>query len=122
MTFRNTPAEVAGCRRFVSLVLQSCPDETVDRAILLASELVSNAIVHGLSDGKLAVDLAEDQLRIAVTDRSPRVPTAMPYGPRHAHGRGLAIVDALADQWGVDLLDSGKIVWATLRVPQLHTV
>jgi len=122
LSFRNVPADVAACRRFVSRVLRGCPDETVNRAVLLTSELVSNAIIHGTSSGELAVDRTEGRLRLAVTDRSQKVPTMMSHGPQDAHGRGLAIVDALADQWGVDLLDSGKIVWATLEDPQLHTV
>ena len=115
MNFTTQPTEVAHGRRFVASALRGCPDVTVDQAVLLTSELVSNAIIHASSDGQLTVQVADGHLRVEVTDHSAVVPTKRAHGPQDIHGRGLEIVDAVADQWGVDLLASGKRVWATLE-------
>jgi anti-sigma regulatory factor (Ser/Thr protein kinase) len=73
--------------------------------VLLASELVTNAVVHGAPP-----------VEITVGDAHPDVPQ-----PRHAmredeHGRGLLLVDRLSDRWGVDAHPPGKSVWFELEV------
>ena len=61
-----------------------------------------------------AVREQPDVFRIEVTDLSPVVPKLRQAGPDEECGRGLAIVDALADDWGTRVDDDGKTVWFTI--------
>ena len=87
-------------------------------AALLASELCTNALLHGcLRDRlfRLETTLTADALRIAVTDpRGERLPDPQPPTPTDQFGRGLLIVGTLADRWGTEKLIVGKTVWAEL--------
>jgi anti-sigma regulatory factor (Ser/Thr protein kinase) len=87
---------------------------TVEDAVLVTEELVSNARVHG--DGPRTCRLAlHDQgrcLRIEVDDTSPDPPR--PRTPDSAGGRGLVLVDQLAAAWGVHYYAHHKTVWAEL--------
>jgi anti-sigma regulatory factor (Ser/Thr protein kinase) len=116
MGFTMDPGGVAACRRFVVNTLGGWPETTIEKAVLLASELVSNSIVHA-SSGVLAVGVVHGSLRLEVLDGSREAPKRLPHGSNDSHGRGLHIVDALADDWGVDISDSGKTVWATIESP-----
>lgn len=80
-------------------------------AELLVSELVTNALEHGVSGGWVRVEALPAGLRVAVTDRGGGLPVARDVGTREATGRGLAIVDALSRWWGVESSGSGKTVW-----------
>jgi serine/threonine-protein kinase RsbW len=119
MTMNFTPelASVAACRRFVEHELSTCPPAFVENAVLATSELVTNSILHGHSGGALAVELEGPYLRIEVSDDSPDVPVEREHGPSLEHGRGIPIVAALADAWGVSSNESGKTVWMSIAVP-----
>ncbi|WP_380172409.1 SpoIIE family protein phosphatase [Kineococcus sp. DHX-1] len=93
-------------------------DELLDEAELVLSELVTNALVHTDGGAGLALrfDGAERRLRIAVEDSSTRSPHGRDAPPDALGGRGLSIVDAVADTWGVDVGPDGKTVWADLAV------
>ncbi len=56
----------------------------------------------------------QSRLRVEVTDSSDALPMQRDYAPSAPTGRGLMIVDALADRWGVDTDESGKTVWFEL--------
>jgi anti-sigma regulatory factor (Ser/Thr protein kinase) len=91
--------------------------DAVETAVLLTSELVTNAIVHGSEDPTLLLDVSEDRIHIEVVDCEPTVELV----PRtidvmRESGRGLAIVDALASTWGVEPRLVGKAVWFELRL------
>ncbi|MFF0012666.1 ATP-binding protein [Streptomyces sp. NPDC005374] len=90
-------------------------------AALLASELCTNALLHGcLRDRLFRVEtsLNDTALRIAVTDpRGERLPGTQPPRPDDQFGRGLLIVRVLAGRWAVERLTVGKTVWAELDVP-----
>ncbi|MEV7870383.1 ATP-binding protein [Streptomyces sp. NPDC088124] len=94
-----------------------------DSAALILSELLTNAARHArVSPGREIETryLAEsDGLRIEVHDASCVRPVPRAPDPEAPDGRGLAIVDALADRWGVGARDGGvgKVVWATLSPP-----
>lgn len=60
---------------------------------------------------------AEDRVRIAVTDKSTKKPAPRTAGANNEHGRGLAVVAALAETTGTDTFTWGKRVWAELRTP-----
>ncbi|MFG2884627.1 ATP-binding protein [Streptomyces sp. NPDC048297] len=84
-------------------------------AELLTSELVTNALVHTDEDAVLTAVVSSDALRVEVRDfvaRCPRV--RAPDTGDDTHGRGLVLVQSLADAWGVRPHDIGKSVWFEL--------
>ena len=91
--------------------------DAVETAVLLTSELVTNAIVHGSEDPTLLVDVSEERIHVEVVDCESTV-DLMPRSTdvMGQRGRGLAIVDALASAWGVEPRLVGKAVWFDLRL------
>jgi anti-sigma regulatory factor (Ser/Thr protein kinase) len=87
-------------------------------ALLVVSELVTNAVRHGEPEIVLSVDIRADRIRIEVRDGNdalPKVPAMDPAVDRPT-GRGLLIVAATASDWGVVKSDEpGKCVWAEIR-------
>ena len=92
------------------------PDATVmDRAVLLANELVTNAMVHAHTEMRLRLELRGDRLHIAVRDRSPGLLQLVTPDWQAEGGRGLWLIEQLARAWGVNRHpDGGKVVWCTL--------
>ncbi len=92
------------------------PDECVESALLVVSELVTNAQRYsGARRITLRVELDAAVLRIEVVDPAPaRQLQARHVGPDAEGGRGLRIVDALAARWGCEPHSQGKCVWAEL--------
>jgi anti-anti-sigma regulatory factor/anti-sigma regulatory factor (Ser/Thr protein kinase) len=117
------PTAAAAARAFVREVCQywqlALPDNTlVDRAVLLAGELVTNAVVHARTELRLRLELRGELLHLAVRDGNPwMLRLATIPGPEAEGGRGLWLVDQLAWAWGVNRHpDGGKVVWCTLRL------
>lgn len=120
----------ASARRFIAdrlrrWDLQACTDV----AVLLATELVNNALIH--ADGPLTLELSvvAGVIEIGVSDRD--VDSSAGIQPKFERlqvgdkeqmlaegGRGLLLVDQLADDWGVVILDTTKAVWFRLFVPE----
>jgi anti-anti-sigma factor len=92
------------------------PEEPwLDRAMLLANELVINAVLHAGTELWLRVELRGDRLHIAVHDESPRLLRVVGPDPRGNRGGGLWMVERLARTWGVQSHpDGGKVVWCAL--------
>ena len=92
--------------------------DKADVAVLLTSELVTNAVVHARSRIELVVRCEQhaphDVLRVEVVDQSFREPFRLHTQNEATAGRGLAILDRLATRWGVQTLDTGKSVWFEL--------
>ena len=88
----------------------------VETALLLVSEVVTNAVVHGSGSPLLDIEVQSDVLRVTVTDEAPGTPQVRRLNPLLAeHGRGLQLVDALASRWGSNRrLPVGKSVWFEL--------
>ncbi len=108
---------LANARVFVRTRLLGHPAETIDVATLLADELLSNAMQHGSGNPTLALEVVGSQLLVRVHDEDPTVDLApLAVEPFSERGRGLAIVDALATDWGVDPLSHGKAVWFSLNL------
>lgn len=88
---------------------------------LLASELCTNALLHGcLRDRLFRVEtsLTGKAIRVAVTDpRGERLPASRIADPDDQFGRGLLLVRAVADRWAVEKLTVGKVVWVELDLP-----
>lgn len=82
---------------------------------LLTSELVTNAVVHARSDVEVTVSLGARAVRVEVADDGPGRPAVRRAGPDSPSGRGLTLVDAVADRWGVDHAAPGKSIWFEVR-------
>ena len=92
-------------------------DGNTEAAQLIASELVTNAVVHAGTPIVLTLRLVSPLLHIAVRDTGPgEVHITGLVDEAAESGRGLVLVDALAASWGTFVPSSGKIVWATVRV------
>jgi len=103
-------------RRAVRDVLTRHAADTRDVAVLLADELVTNALVHGQGRIGLRVDDSTGWILVQVSDHRPDAPVVQLPSRHDEHGRGLVIVDALATAWGVDALPRGKRVWFRLDI------
>lgn len=91
----------------------------VETAELCASELATNAVLHAGSPVLLVVALLPESVRVEVEDEAPGPLTPGPLGGDAESGRGLAIVDAMTECWGVDQHPAGKSVWFELRRPDV---
>jgi anti-sigma regulatory factor (Ser/Thr protein kinase) len=91
--------------------------ELIDLAVLLANEIVTNAVLHARTSFTLAAVVSQNEvLRVIVKDDNPRLPQVALAPTDAASGRGLMMVQALADHWGIDSDETGKRVWFELRV------
>jgi anti-sigma regulatory factor (Ser/Thr protein kinase) len=104
-------------REFVTAVLDrhGVTPQVRDDAVLLVSEVVTNAIRHAGSDATIAVDVSDEQLRIGVTDAGPGWPEEQVLGTGPG-GFGLYLVAQLAGSWGVYRIGDGKTVWFELSI------
>ncbi|MER5714011.1 PAS domain S-box protein [Streptomyces sp. NPDC002132] len=111
------PASVPEGRAFLHKALTSwnCA-EHADDALLLLSETLTNAVQH--AEGPISVRLhrTATDLTIEVGDRSPQLPQPRQAAEHEECGRGLILVRALAEDWGVRPTDEGKTTWFTLRL------
>ncbi|MFF7445333.1 MULTISPECIES: SpoIIE family protein phosphatase [unclassified Streptomyces] len=118
-TVWRVPQAVGHARRFTRRTLRAwgAPVDTVDAALLIVSELVTNALVH--TDGRVRLDLTllNHRLRIAVADSSPRTPAkATSIGWEATGGRGILLVEAMSDTWGTVPVSGGKQVWSEISL------
>jgi anti-sigma regulatory factor (Ser/Thr protein kinase) len=109
------PASATRARRVTRTHLAPvCPEDALDVAGLLVTELVSNAVLHAQTDMLLVVDVVPGRIELCVQDGSPDLPERKALDPQAATGRGLAIVEELATTWGVDHDRGQKVVWASI--------
>jgi hypothetical protein len=112
------PCEAASAIRARRLVRAACHtwglSEVAEEGALIMSELVSNAIAHTRSRSiRVTVSRpASDRVRVAVVDRSSARPAPRAASVDDENGRGLAVIEAVSDEWGTDPLPWGKRVWA----------
>lgn len=91
--------------------------DLVGDAEIVLGELVANAVRHAGESGRIRVEVeltGSGRLYLAVTDRSSKLPVLRQADHSDESGRGLRIVDALCERWGVEELRTGKRVWARL--------
>ena len=88
-------------------------------AVLLVSELVTNAVRHAIDTGAIGLELtsADTWLRLEVQDGDPNWRQADDLDDCDESGYGFVLVDALADRWGVRRISAGKAVWAEFDAP-----
>ncbi|MDT9694816.1 SpoIIE family protein phosphatase [Streptomyces sp. P17] len=124
-SFEPVGRSVASARSFVRDTLQGWGfADIVDDAVVLTSELVTNAVVHAGTSADVLCLRADDGVRIEVADRYPEreIPlqgTAVNMGsPDREGGRGLQLCAALAGRWGVEYAPTHKQVWFQLDLPE----
>ena len=106
---------VAAARVFVRSRLAAWEvAELTDTATVVASELVTNAVLHARTSIQLRLSWNQPVLRIEVFDENPRLPTIAPPLPEATSGRGLALLTGMATGWGIESRDNGKVVWAEI--------
>ncbi|MET7293700.1 SpoIIE family protein phosphatase [Streptomyces griseoloalbus] len=124
-SFEPVGRSVASARSFVRDTLQGWGfGDIVDDAVVLTSELVTNAVVHAGTSADLLCLRSDVGIRIEVADRYPErevplqgSPVSM-GSPDREGGRGLQLCAALAGHWGVDYTPTHKTVWFQLDLPQ----
>lgn len=117
------PNSAALARQYVASACLHLGREFHDVAVLLASELVGNAVEHARSETiHLVVDQQERRFRVEVHDHLAGRPVPRQQDPLAPRGRGLMLVERLAAEWGVDPSSrGGKQVWFQLRMPPPST-
>ncbi|MEU5091618.1 ATP-binding protein [Streptomyces sp. NPDC021356] len=91
--------------------------ETADAVVLTVSELVTNAHVHAHSSAQVVMTWDQRCLHVSVHDSSPKMPVPRPPSTGRTGGRGMFLVDALADTWQAHPCPHGKTVTACFRPP-----
>jgi anti-sigma regulatory factor (Ser/Thr protein kinase) len=112
-SFPPEPASASAARSFAVSASQTT-GELADTVALLTSELASNAVLHARTSFVVRVIARAATLRVEVADTNPNLPARKEYGPDAITGRGLRIVEGLADRWGVNREPVGKTVWFEL--------
>jgi anti-sigma regulatory factor (Ser/Thr protein kinase) len=107
------PSSAGMARRFIASSLDA-GNEVGELAVLLVSELASNAVLHARTDFELVVDIDDVRLRVEVHDENPALPMLKDYVAESVTGRGLHMVAATADNWGFQASGHGKVVWFEL--------
>jgi anti-sigma regulatory factor (Ser/Thr protein kinase) len=112
--FAPRPGSAAEVRSFLRGRLGPDDPRTAN-AVWLASEIATNAILHARSSFRVTVELGGDVMRVAISDDNPTLPVLSTSDSSATSGRGLSIIEAVADRWGVESTpDTGKTVWFEL--------
>jgi anti-sigma regulatory factor (Ser/Thr protein kinase) len=115
------PASAGQARRLArSLLTGRVDDEITEIVELLVSEVVTNVVLHATTSPRIRLALLTDRVRAEINDADPdrEARVRRSQDPTATSGRGLAIVDALADDWGIDTEPGvGKCVWFEVLVP-----
>lgn len=116
--FPAEPASVGRVRHALADCLREThSDDVVDMVALLASETVTNAVLHAGTEIEVTVEVRPAGVWVGVTDQSPVIPGIRHYGVEATTGRGLGMVELIASSWGVDSDLEGKTVWFVVDVP-----
>ncbi|MEU6391010.1 ATP-binding protein [Streptomyces sp. NPDC046939] len=119
--YRRERQSVPAARDFARAALRDWGvKDRADDILLCVSELTTNALLHGVPPGRgffLRMTAYEDGVRVEVHDTGDGVPAVPGPATDAEGGRGLLLVTALADKWGVEERDPGKVVWCEIRVP-----
>ena len=112
--FEAEPQSAPRARSFVLSKVGNQDEELAMRLSILVSELATNAILHAGTVFKVIVLQDGERIRVSVHDLSPAPPVMKSFGQDQPTGRGLVIVDSMADKWGVESENNGKTVWFEL--------
>jgi anti-sigma regulatory factor (Ser/Thr protein kinase) len=122
----NSPESVGRARRWVRAVLAADGrEDVIDTALLLVSELATNGLIHASRQRSdtitIVCDVDTDVLMVGVIDYGAGQPVVLDAGEDAEFGRGLALVEDMADEWGQEPCDGGKLVYARLKLAQLSS-
>lgn len=118
LNLESDPSLVAAARAFVQSRLEAWEaSDKEGEALLVVSELVTNAVLHARTVIQLRLSTDGSKLRIEVYDENTRMPIPAICGSDATSGRGLALVAALSTAWGMEQQDDGKVVWAEIGAP-----
>ena len=112
--FDGTLASVPAARQFALDHLGWIEAPRQDELAVLVTELVTNAVVHVGGDVRVSLCFDRATVRVEVEDGGEGSPRVLAASPVAEGGRGLRIVDALAEEWGVESDGTGKVVWCVL--------
>ena len=117
VTLAPEPSSSRAARRFVAdfCAREGIVGDPVDTLLLLTAEVVTNAVVYGRSDVVLSITPSPRRVRVSVGDENTRLPQRRESDPDALNGRGLVLVEALAERHGVDVSSLGKTVWFDVR-------
>jgi len=116
-TFAAEPSSPGRVRRFVRRALVAdVPADRLETAVLLASELASNAVLHARTDFEVRITVTPRILRLAMSDESSRPPLPVNVDADATSGRGLRLLEGLASRWGSEAHPTGKSVWFELTI------
>jgi hypothetical protein len=109
-------------RRSRELVTEACGrwdlPALAGPACIVVTEMVNNVVAHAKTPMIVLLAMRPDAMAVAVRDRSTTVPQFTGPVPATSHGgRGLLLIDSVADRWGSLRLERGKVVWAVLQQP-----
>jgi anti-sigma regulatory factor (Ser/Thr protein kinase) len=116
--YAPVPGSCSAARRDLRAFLlpQGFDDDLVQDLLLVANELVANAVDHARTSFTVTVTLLGSVLRIEVADGSAEPPRLKPRDPSSARGHGLRVVDAISSAWSVTRTLTGKTVQADLAI------
>ena len=116
--FNGDSASPGQARAFVRQALAAwhC-DDLDDVASLLTTEVVANAVRYAADQIALRVSLEDDVFRVEVHDTNPALPESRKVTHGATSGRGLLVVESLAQRWGARREGTGKVVWFELATP-----
>jgi anti-sigma regulatory factor (Ser/Thr protein kinase) len=118
--FLAADESVGAARTFVAALMVGTPDSVRDSVALMVSELATNALIHAAGGFDVSVERSDSTVSVSVSDRGEGTPVLQAPPSSEPHGRGLRIVDKLADDWGVSPLSDGdrrgKTVWFRLAL------
>jgi anti-sigma regulatory factor (Ser/Thr protein kinase) len=121
-TFPPTLLSARQARAFVAAGLRTAgvsDTGLADRMAMVTSELVTNAVLHARTEIEVRLAVDDREIHLQVSDQASPRPCRAPPSTTATSGRGLVLVDALADAWGVSAPDggTGKTVWARVGRP-----
>jgi len=119
-SFPCNPASVRPARHFVLQAVGDIPARLRDAVAVMTGELTMNAIEHARTGFTITVTLSGGIIRVEVTDGDQNHPVPRPMPPPSSpRGRGLPILDHLADDWGITPAphSRGKSIWFTIAMP-----
>jgi anti-sigma regulatory factor (Ser/Thr protein kinase) len=111
-----SPSSVRRARMLVRSARRAMSSHSLEAVELIVSELASNAVVHAATPFTVRLFVGPT-VRVEVADGIAAPPVVRRPRSLEAGGRGLVIVDGLADRWGAYSVANGKVVWAEVDDP-----
>jgi anti-sigma regulatory factor (Ser/Thr protein kinase) len=118
--FQNSPSVVADARSFATRRLHGVSTELSRLVGLMVSELATNCVRHTASDFTVEVEQTTRDVYVRVTDRGEGEPVIRSPDASDPHGRGLRLVEKLADSFGVTYEARTKTVWFVVRLDAVN--